>query len=145
MAEGNMPAVVGLIGDDADLKAIQRYINLLLDDLKHKIVVIEAQKSELVELERRKAILNTIATACHYLGQPATIAIMNLELLARLAHDTKQKHIIFDCNKALLEIRRILMRLSELNDFTMEAYLPNIQSGHGENGGDSILVLDHVA
>ena len=145
IAEGNVPDVVGLIGEDTDLRAIQRYIILMLDDLKRKIRLIEEQKSQLVELERRKAILNTIATACHYLGQPATIAILNLELLTRWPHGPEQARIICECKEALLEIRRLLLRLNELDDFKMEAYLPNEQQGHADKGGDSILILDRVA
>lgn len=141
VAEGNVPDVVGLIGEDTDLRAIERYFNLILDDLKRKIQVIEEQKSQLIEMERRKAILNTIATACHYLGQPATIAIVNLELLARRAQGPEQERIICDCKEALLEIRRILARLNELEDFKMEIYLPNEQKGQPDKGGDSILIL----
>ena len=84
------------------------------------------RKLELAEIqvERSKVVMESLAGFCHALGQPATVILSSMELLAMDGIDeATRKEVIQVCNEAALEIRSLLAQMKEKREYAKEAYL----------------------
>ncbi len=84
------------------------------------------KKLELAEIqvERSKVVMESLAGFCHALGQPATVILSSMELLAMEGIDeATRKEVIHACNEAALEIRSLLAQMKEKREYAKEAYL----------------------
>lgn len=92
------------------------------------------QKLELAEIqvERAKVVMESLAGFCHALGQPATVILSSMELLAMDGIDeATRKEVVQVCNEAALEIRSLLAQMKEKREYAKEAYLAG-NAGAGE-------------
>ena len=92
------------------------------------------RKLELAEIqvERSKVVMESLAGFCHALGQPATVILSSMELLAMDGIDeATRKEVIQVCNEAALEIRSLLAQMKEKREYAKEAYLAG-NAGAGE-------------
>ncbi len=82
----------------------------------------EAQR----EADRQKAMLATVGAACHHLGQPATVLMANLGLMARriMPNDHEFKRLLQSSQEAAEELGRVLYELNTISDYKTTAYLP---------------------
>ena len=84
------------------------------------------KKLELAEIqvERSKVVMESLAGFCHALGQPATVILSSMELLAMDGIDeATKKEVVQVCNEAALEIRSLLAQMKEKREYAKEAYL----------------------
>ncbi len=90
------------------------------------------------EAERQRVMLESVGTACHHLGQPATV------LLASLGMMQKRESSIDDDMRSLLrqglssaeKLQTILHRLNTINEYRTVQYLDNqteLTNTHGEH------------
>ena len=92
------------------------------------------KKLELAEIqvERSKVVMESLAGFFHALGQPATVILSSMELLAMDGIDeATRKEVIQVCNEAALEIRSLLAQMKEKREYAKEAYLAG-NAGAGE-------------
>jgi len=75
--------------------------------------------------EGQKAMIASLAAACHHLGQPATVIVANLTLLQRMMKDASPdaKDLINAANQAGEELAQILYKLNTVDTYKMSNYL----------------------
>jgi signal transduction histidine kinase len=146
VAAGHVPDMVRPIGEEKDLLAIQKYFNLILEDMKHKIMTIEEQKGKLIELERKEAMTASLAAACHHVGQPATILTGYLSLMKSQEASPPMHFMIHECEMATDRITDILRRFNQMTHFKAEPYITT--ASRREDGSaranERILAIDGI-
>lgn len=85
---------------------------------------LEQQREELLQAERQRAMITSLATACHHLGQPATVIMTCLELMQRRETSAEMKEMIRQCLKAAEGIGDILIKLQRVSEYRTVPYLP---------------------
>ncbi len=112
--------------EDSDLARMNELIQTILGELREKIATIERQKNQIADAERKKAIAESLATTCHYLGQPATVITAYIDLLeTQDIEPTSARSMVQECQKAVTIMNDILRKLNTLSDFSSEEYLKN--------------------
>lgn len=78
------------------------------------------------ESERQRVMLESLGTACHHLGQPATVLFGTIELLAaRLQNaDPDLQKLLGSAMDAANKMREIMARLREVHEYRPVHYLP---------------------
>lgn len=128
LAHGEVPDAVRLLGNEADIDAIQRDFNIILMDLKHKIALIREQEEQLIAAERQHAMAASLTAACHHIGQPATVLTACIELLVRgPTVDNGQREMLEACRGATTRLREVLHRLNSAEEFATVDYLNLIE------------------
>lgn len=85
---------------------------------------IRARKAER-EAEQQRVMLESLGTACHHLGQPATVMIANLELLNREIKGASAhvQELVTNGLKAGEKLSEILARLRDIREYRPTSYL----------------------
>ncbi len=112
--------------------------------MRDKIRTIEQQQQQIKEIERKKAIAESLATACHYLGQPATVIVAYLDLMERESLSPAMKEMLGQCRSAGASITQMLQTLNQTTACQSESYLRVNKTGDGESG-EMILVIDGLS
>jgi PAS domain S-box-containing protein len=81
------------------------------------------------QAEGQKAMLASLAAACHHLGQPSTVIVANLALLERMMKNApdEMKELLAATNQACEELAQILYRLNTIDVYKPQTYLENAQ------------------
>jgi FixJ family two-component response regulator len=86
---------------------------------------LEYQREQLLQAERQRAMITSVATACHHLGQPAMVILSYLQLMERRETSPEMKTMIHKCLKAADGIADILRRLQGISEYRTIPYLAN--------------------
>lgn len=101
--------------------------------------ISERKRAEQVfrETERQRVMLESLGTACHHLGQPATVLLANLGLMKEqfCNGDPAMNHIIETSLQAAERLSGILHKLSVMEQYRTTPYLED------ESGGSSGRIL----
>ncbi|MDI6774120.1 MAG: hypothetical protein QME60_01820 [Verrucomicrobiota bacterium] len=152
MAQGELPTEIRLREDMDDVSAIARYLNMILVEMRRKMELLEqqlileqqmqktiqAQAEQLFVAERHRVMIESLGTACHHIGQPATVLQFHLDSIARsdLSPDTREK--VEGCRRAIEAIADILNRLRSVGEYRTIPYQP-MPTGGVPRDGDHIL------
>jgi FixJ family two-component response regulator len=98
---------------------------------------IERQREELLDAERQRVMIGSLGTACHHIGQPATVISAYLQMMQLQETDSETKEMIAACMEASEAIAEILRKLQLVSQYRETPYLPG-----SEHLGDSIIALD---
>lgn len=92
------------------------------------------------ENERNRVMLESLGTACHHLGQPATLLMGNLSLLRDKIKtcDPLVEGLLQSSTEAIDRLGETLHRLNQVNDYRTRLYMENA----GSVSGDSTNILD---
>ena len=89
-----------------------------LDEASRRLKIAELQ------VERSKAVMESLAGFCHALGQPATVIMSSMELLKMDEVDNETKKQVVDmCLEAVTEIKSLLAEMKKMREYVAEAYL----------------------
>lgn len=124
-----MKEEVHLIKDEDDLEAIETYIADIIHQTEERIRTIEAQACKLVEAEKKEVMIESLATACHHLGQPATVLCSYLEVMSRKEADKDMQAMIQECRTSAADMMDVFEKLQTLSVYKTEDYLSNSTSG----------------
>ncbi len=101
----------------------------------------EAEK----QAERQRVMMESIGTACHHLGQPATVLLASLELMTRIGNSDKamSAELLSSSMQAAESIRKMLHDLNDISEYKTTSYI----EGQDMDGysGVRILALDNSA
>jgi len=155
MAEGELPAEIRLSDDTDDVSAIARYLNTILVEMRRKVELLEeqlrlsqemqktikAQADELLEAERHRVMIESLGTAVHHIGQPATVLRLYMDSISRshMSDETREK--VEECRQAIESISDILSRLRNVSDYRTVPYRP-LPPGTAPRDGDRILDIE---
>ncbi len=81
-----------------------------------------AQQKALLLAERHRGMIESLAAACHRLGQPMTVVTMCLEMMREKELDREAQTLIDQCNHAAAAVNDILQRLQQVGFFQAEPY-----------------------
>lgn len=146
VAAGQMPEMVRPIGEEKDMLAIQKYFNIILEDMKCKMATIEEQKEQLIELERKEAMTASLAAACHHIGQPATILTGYLSLMKSQEASPSIHFMVHECEMATDRITDILRRFNNMTHFEVEPYITTMlcHEDGAARRNERILAIDGI-
>jgi signal transduction histidine kinase len=139
---GEMPESVHLVRDEPDLIALERCLNLLIEDMKKKIQTIENQKKLLIEIERKNAVTASLATACHYIGQPTTVLTAYLEMMSDSSMTVETRNMLAECKKAAGRIADILYAFNSMGCYGTEPYIGGETTANSEQHCDKLLIMN---
>ncbi len=89
-----------------------------LDEANRRLQIAE------IQVERSKAVIESLAGFCHALGQPATVIMSSIELLKIDGIDEATKRRVIDmCSEAIAEIKSLLAEMKAKREYVAEAYL----------------------
>jgi PAS domain S-box-containing protein len=101
----------------------------------------EAEK----KTERQRVMMESIGTACHHLGQPATVLLASLELMTRIGNSNKvmTAELLSSSMQAAESIRKMLHDLNDISEYKTTSYI----EGQDMDGysGVRILALDNAS
>lgn len=100
---------------------------------------IEAQRKELIQAEQQRVMIESLGTACHHIGQPATVISAYLEMMEDRESDEEMMSMITACKEASLSINEILQRLMMVSQYRTAPYLCSSSAESDEH--DFILDL----
>lgn len=79
----------------------------------------------------QKAMLASLAAACHHIGQPATVIVANCAILERLVDGAPDnvKEILAETRKSCNELQELMHRLTTVDVYKTEHYLEKPHDG----------------
>jgi hypothetical protein len=85
------------------------------------------------EAERTRVMLESLGAACHHLGQPATILLLNLSIVqSRMTtEDETLKELIKGSLEAVETLGEVLHKLNKVNEYKTTHYLKEEDDGKG--------------
>jgi len=130
IAEGELPETVDLLKSETDIAAIETSLNMILGQMRKKVVMLEqqlalakemqetirAQAREILDAERQRVMIQTLGAACHHIGQPATVLRAYLDLLARETPAGENREKLDECIQATEAIADVLERLRKISE-----------------------------
>jgi methyl-accepting chemotaxis protein len=122
IARGELPDSIDLLNGESDVSAIEEYFNLIIARMKKRIATIEEQGKQLVEVERQRVMTESLCTACHCLGQPATTIECYLELLKTESLSSVGGEHLAHCIDESGKMREILVELQSITEYRTEPY-----------------------
>lgn len=153
MAEGRLPDKIRLRGDTDDAGAISDSLNRILDGMRNDMKQLEEQlaisermqqtireqEQSLRDAERRRVMIESLAAACHHIGQPATVLRLYLDAMAQKNADESSRQQIEECRQAIETIAGILDRLRRVSDYRTVPYPVSASDSDPENTRERIL------
>lgn len=136
IAEGELPERITLLESENDIRDIENFLNIILQELRHKVKLLEAQlrlsremknaleaqQRELLEAERHRVMITSLGAACHHIGQPAAVLRGHLHFLKGQASSPQELTEIEECGKALDSIAEILAKLRSVSEYRTVPY-----------------------
>ena len=123
LVKGDTQNIINLPKDENDLQMIEMYLKRIIEQTENRIRTIEQQSLVLLETEKQKVMVESLAAACHHLGQPATVIITYLNMLKDRENDDESKRMITSCMEAADSIQDILTKLQNVCAYNSEPYL----------------------
>jgi len=153
IAAGELPERINLLNSEDDISAIEKYMNMIVHELRGKVEMlesqlttarrmqktIEAQAKEIQDAERHRVMIESLGAACHYIGQPATVLRTYLDVLRKelVSNEIRQK--ISECYDAAEAIAGVLDKLRKVSQYRTVPY----QTFHEEiTAGNDDRILD---
>jgi len=88
--------------------------------------------------ERQRVMVESLGTACHHLGQPATILLTSLELMNRRGGDrATHQELLQSSMEAAESLRKMLHELNDITEYRTTSYM----SEQGEESGSEARIL----
>ena len=84
---------------------------------------IQFQQDQLIEAERQRVMIESLGTACHHIGQPATVINAYLQLMQTRENNQEMREMIASCLEASDAISEILHRLMGICQYRTTPYL----------------------
>ena len=136
IAQGELPANITLPETDDDIRDVERFLHIILTELRHKVelletqlrltremkAVLESQQQELLEAERHRVMINSLGAACHHIGQPATLLRAHLHFLKNQTTTSRELQEIAQCESAVDAIAGILDKLRSVSEYRTVPY-----------------------
>ena len=136
IAEGELPEKIVLHESENDVRDIELFLNVVLQELRRKVRLLEtqlkltremknaleAQQQELLEAERHRVMINSLGAVCHHIGQPATILRTHLHVLKSQISAPTALDGILECEKTVDSIAEILDKLRGVSEYRTVPY-----------------------
>ena len=148
VAEGVLPENVNLIDSNSsnDLKFIENSLATVVQQMQERIEeaeqqhqlekqlreTIEKQQKNLVHAEKHRAMVQSLAAACHHIGQPTTALGIRMHIIKRMDLSPEEQKHIDEADKNLQSIMDILDKFRTVSEFRTEPYICTDNDGDVE-------------
>jgi signal transduction histidine kinase len=122
IARGELPDSIDLPDGECDISSLEDYFNLIITSMKERIATINEQGTQLVKAERQRVMTESLCTACHCLGQPATTIACYLDLLKAESLSPAGGKYLANCIDESGRMRAILLELQNITEYRTESY-----------------------
>ena len=122
IAEGELPEKIVLHESENDVRDVEEFLNIILEELRKKVALLESQQQELLEAERHRVMINSLGAACHHIGQPASILRAHLHFLKGQVSGAAELNEIRECEKTVDSIADILDKLRGVSEYRTVPY-----------------------
>ncbi len=102
-----------LVKGSISQESLQRAIDNAVEKVMMRLA-LETQRLELVEAEKQRTMIQSLGTACHHLGQPATSITCYLALMKRLNPPKEIQDLIDKCTESANGLGEVLHNLQRL-------------------------------
>jgi PAS domain S-box-containing protein len=104
---------------DADEQMVGMVLSFL--DVSDRIRAQEAETTA----ERQRVMMESLGAACHHLGQPATVLLASLELLARVKPSdvAMSNELLTSSIQAAESLREMLHNLNDITEYRTKSYI----------------------
>lgn len=118
---------------DADEQLVGMVLSFL--DISDRIRAQEAETTA----ERQRVMMESLGAACHHLGQPATVLLASLELLARVkpSDAAMSNELLQSSIQAAESMREMLHNLNDITEYRTKSY---IEAQPSEEGSESRIL-----
>ncbi len=88
---------------------------------------IEKQREALLDAERQRVMMESVAAACHHFAQPLTTMLSSLQVLAEAVdiEEPEKRNMLRHCLKAAEMMRMILNKFRQVSEYRTHPYLPD--------------------
>ncbi|MDF7801745.1 response regulator [Pontiellaceae bacterium B1224] len=137
-------AIVMLTGQGSEQLAVEAMKNgamdylvkgaISRDDLERAVLnalekvelhrTINLQQEQLLDAERQRVMIESLGTACHHIGQPATVISAYLQLMQAQETDAGMQEMIASCLQASETMVNLLQQLQHVSKYRTTPYLP---------------------
>ena len=103
----------------------ERLTQSMISALDRRVMqqTLKRQAEALMDAERQRVMLESLGAACHHMGQPATILLVNLQLLKEGESNPEKLNLIEQSMQAATRLSDILHRLQTVSDYRTVPYL----------------------
>ena len=136
MAAGELPPNIQLMETEDDTSAIENYMNVIVGEMRRKLQLleqqleanrhmtktIEAQEQEILDAERHRVMIESLGSACHHIGQPATVLRVYLDVLRDEVESEQARARIDKCRESAESIGEILETLRQISHYRTVPY-----------------------
>jgi len=143
LAEGALPDQIDLPRDSDDLKAIQKYLAMIVENARQRIKTIRDQQEALIAAEQQRVMVQSFGTICHHFGQPVTVVHVGTQLLEQEPLSPHGREVLGTCRDASVTMNELLQTLQGLSTCRTESYLD--RNAAGEPVSDNLRILDITA
>jgi PAS domain S-box-containing protein len=105
-------------------------------DISDSLRVEEAER----QAERQQVMVESLGTACHHLGQPATVIVASLDVLSKLAAIKKSEMAVDLLSSSMEAAETLRTMLHDLNGMTEYKTRPYLESQGGSEVGDARIL-----
>ncbi|OVE75665.1 hypothetical protein BVX97_03905 [bacterium E08(2017)] len=93
--------------------------------ISRDITTLKEAESAITDSENRRVMLESFGTACHHMGQPATVILGHSQLLKMADNDFDEEtmQIIDQIASSADEIGKILQKMNDINEYRPTKYL----------------------
>lgn len=128
MASGELPEKIGLDAASDDMLAIEKCLDVIVRQTEERIQMIESQARVLVKAEQRRVMTESLAAACHHLGQPMAVICGYLEFMKKRENSEEMQRMIDECLVAVESVSEVFKRLRAVAEYRTEPYLADPDS-----------------
>jgi hypothetical protein len=141
LTQGVLPDRIALLTDEDDLAAIELLMRKVVKQTEARVRTIESQSEALLEAERHRVMIESFGTACHHLGQPATVINLYLDMMRRMALPAEAQDMLAECQVAADDVASILGRLQRLTVYRTNPYLPQMESARSAPDSAQLILI----
>lgn len=122
LASGRVPEGITLSEDEEDLRAIRDCLRKIIQQTEERVRRIQRQEMAVRAAERQRVIIESLGTACHHLGQPATVLMVTMHIIKRQEMTPEMRKMVDECDKAIADLREMMERLQKIAHYRTENY-----------------------
>jgi len=101
---------------------------------------VEAQRQELVEAERHRAMMASLGAACHHMSQPLMVIGGYLHMMKEEESSPDMQALIDNCMIAMEKVEDVFRRLRLVSQFRTEPYAMAGATELSQRDGDSEIL-----
>ncbi len=86
---------------------------------------IDEQHAALLHAERQRVMMESVGATCHHFGQPLTVMLSNLQVLAETKdiEEPEKQQMLHHCLRAAAMMKTILNKFQEVQEYRTRPYL----------------------